>query len=100
MARRYCAIKLQSGPNTILLVCVYLLTDYHTDASAADFSECLSELSGFIDSQLFDHLLIGGDFNVDVSSGSSLSLQLRDFMSEFDLSCVDCLSPSITHMHL
>lgn len=109
VARRYCTIKLQSGPtqersnslmksrsckereepdetstlksppinrcagctsrvpcidllvksllaNAILLVCVYLPTGYHTDASAADFSECLSELSGFIDSQLFDLL--------------------------------------------
>ena len=65
-AKHFCAIKLRSGPTTILLIYVYLPTDYHTDVSAA---ECLSEMSGFFDSQFFDHLLIDKNEKIYIKGG-------------------------------
>ena len=63
------------------------------------FYLCLSELSGFFDSQTFDYLIIGGDLNVDFTSGSKRCSHLRDFMNEFNLICVNCSSLSITHTY-
>ena len=53
-----------------MLINVYLLPNYHTNTSDIDFNICLGELSGFIDSQSFDQLLIGSDFNTDLHSDS------------------------------
>ena len=63
---RFCSILLKSGNLDILLICVYLPTDYHTEASDFNFNSSLAELCGFIDSQSFDYLLIGGDFNIQI----------------------------------
>ena len=64
-AKRFCAIRLsdQSG-HIILLVCVYLPTDYGTPSSHDEFLLVLGELEGFICSQSFDSLLIIGTSQV------------------------------------
>ena len=86
-AKRFCAVRLsdQSG-YTVLLICVYLPTEYATSSSHDDF---LYELEGFINSQLFNSLLIAGDFNVDFARCSSNTSQLTQFLEEFDLVSVD-----------
>ncbi len=78
-SNRFCGVRLldQSG-QSILLVCVYFPTDYHTSTSIDELHHTLGELEGFIDSQSFDHLIIGGDFNVDFDRpGSSLAVDLQ-----------------------
>ena len=94
----FCAVYINNNCESILLINVYLPTDYHTDTSDADFNICLGELSGFIDSQAFDYLLIGGDFNTNLHFNTSRYNILKDFMLEYDLVCVD-LSTSITHTY-
>ena len=94
-SKSFCSVRLRVGDSTILLICVYFPTDYHSDVSNDNFMSSVGELCGFIDSQAFDFLLIGGDFNTDLSFNSTRSCQLRDLMMEFDLICADSLSSSI-----
>ena len=73
-AKRFCAISLsdQSG-YTVLLICVYLPTEYDTLSSRDDFLYVTGELEGFVISQSFDRLLIVGDFNVDFDRSSPIA---------------------------
>ena len=73
--------------------------DYHSDTSDSDFLNSLWELSGFIDSQTFDHLLISGDLHTTLSIVSHRTTYLSEFMVEHDLTCVDIQSNSITHTY-
>lgn len=65
LSKRFCAVQLsdQSG-YTVLLICVYLPTEYATSSSRDDFLYAIAELEGFINSQPFNSLLVAGDFNV------------------------------------
>ena len=65
-SKRFCAIRLSDQTGRILLIiCVYLPTDYGTSSSHDEFLFVLGELEGFIHSESFDSLLIAGDFSVD-----------------------------------
>ena len=94
-SKHFCAVLIKCYLKTILLINVYLPTNYHTNT---DFNICLGELSGSIDSQSFDQLLIGGDFNTNLYSDSCRCNLLNDFMLEFDLVSVD-MHTSITHTY-
>ena len=89
-AKHFCAVQLseQSG-YIVLLICVYLPTDYVMSSSCDDFLYVISELEGFINSQPFNSLLIAGDFNVDFARSTPNTSQLIQFMEEFDLASVD-----------
>ena len=100
-SKRFCAVRLIDSNNfTIRLINVYMPTDYGTSVSNVEFISCLSEIEAFIDSQSFDSLIIGGDFNVDFSRASNNSLSLSDLMSSLNLSAVDCLFPSIPFTYM
>ncbi len=59
ISKRFCAIRLSDQSGCILLIiCVYLPTDYGTSSSHDDFLFVLGELEGFINSESFDSLLI------------------------------------------
>lgn len=62
-------------------------------------NQSLGEISGFLDAQSYDSLLIGGDFNTNLKSGTLRNSLLRDFMLEFNLACVDYPSTSVTHTY-
>ena len=92
-AKRFCAVRLTDHcGHTVLLVCVYLPTDYGTHTSHDDF---LGQLEGFICSQSYDSLVIMGDFNVDFDRSGVNRSQLITFMNEYDLSAVDLCYCSI-----
>ena len=86
-SNRFCAVNLTlptSNPDcsqSILLVNVYLPTDYGTVVTNNAFLDCLGELDGFISAQPFDNIICG-DFNVDFSRNSH---QLVDFMNTHNL---------------
>ncbi len=86
-SNRFCGVRLldQSG-QSILLVSVYFPTDYHTSTSIDELHHTLGQFEGFNDSQSFDHLIIGGDFNVDFDRPGSSLAQLCNYM---DLTAVD-----------
>ena len=73
----------------ILLVCVYLPTDYSNAASQLAFSESLCELNGLISAEHFDDIIIAGDFNVDFARSGPNCSNLSDFMSSNNLVSVD-----------
>ena len=56
------------------------------------YLESLGELKGFIDSQVFDNIIIAGDFNVDFNHHSTSSEYLIRFMDDLQLCAVDVLS--------
>ena len=62
-SKRFCAVHLSDSNNaSILLVNVYVPTDYRTSVSELEFISCLSEVEAFLDSHSYDFLIIGGDF--------------------------------------
>ena len=86
---------------SILLVNVYLPTDYGTSVSELEFTSCLSEVEAFLDSHSYDSLIIGGDFNVDLSCVGHNLLSLSNFISSLNLCAVDHLfSPSILFTYI
>ena len=67
-------------PFVILLICVYLPTDYSTVASHSAFSESRCELHGLISAEHLDNVIIAGDFNVDFSRPGPNCSNLSAFM--------------------
>ena len=93
-SKRFCALKISFNDISFLCICVYFPTDYHDIHSRDAFVQLLGEIEGFIDSVSFDHLVIGGDFNVDFSVPSTRTSCLSDFVSDKALVCVDQLPAS------
>ena len=73
-----------------VLICEYFPTNYHTSASRDAFIDVLSELEDFIDSVPFQHIIIGGDFNVDLNVSSYRNSVLDDFFHERNFICMTC----------
>ncbi len=89
-ANRFCAVRLcDNRGHSVLLICVYLPTDYNNRSSRDEFLFVLAELEGFIQAQQFDSLLIVGDFNVDLDRDRFNTEQLVSFIGEFNLVSVD-----------
>ena len=85
-------MTITSPMQSLLLICVYLPTNYGTTQSYDQYLESLGELKGFIDSQVFDNIIIAGDFNVDFNHHSTSSEYLIRFMNDLQLCAVDVLS--------
>ncbi len=64
-------------------------TDYGNTDSRDEFLFTLGELSGFIESQSFNNLLIVGDFNVDFDRGGANAQLLSTFMDDLHITPVD-----------
>ena len=80
----FCAVSLIDSINaSILLLNVYLPTDYGTSFSGLEFVSMLSELEGFADTYSHDFVIIGGDFNVD-----------------FGHTCKNTIALSLSQLHL
>ena len=90
-----CAISLNLHNQVILLVSVYFPTDYRSPSSDGDFLTTLGELEGFINSQSFDNMVIGGDFNVDFDKPSFRKSSLTTFMDDHNNVAVDTSFRSI-----
>ena len=90
-SKRFCALKFSLDGISLLFICVYFPTDYRDAQSRAAFVHLLGEIEGFLDTVTFDHLIIGGDFNVDFSAPSSRASCLSDFLRDKDLICIDQL---------
>ena len=70
---------------SILIDNVYLPTNYGLDESTTTFRETIAELEGFLLTQMYDHVIITGDFNVDFAKVSPNHTILECFMQAFDL---------------
>ena len=86
---KFCAITLNLNDKVTLIISVYLPTNYRTSSSDDDFLVTLGEISGFISSQTYDNIIIGGDFNTDFDKPTSRSSLLDSFMEEHNLVAVD-----------
>ena len=86
---RFCAIEFSGDSFTTLIVCAYMPTNYGTQESLDLYRETLGELSGFLDSHVFDNVIIAGDLNVDFSRQSTTFALMQEFMSELQLVAVD-----------
>ena len=83
--------NVSTNSSFVVLICVYLPTDYSNAASQSSFSESLCELDGIISAEHFDDVVIAGDFNVDFSRPGSNCSNLSTFMSTNNLVSVDQL---------
>ena len=70
---------------SILIVNVYLPTNYGSDESTTTFREAIAELEGFLLTQTYDRVVITGDFNVDFAKDGPNRTILECFMQAFDL---------------
>ena len=67
-----------------LSMSVYPLTMVQME-STSTFCETIAELEGFFLTQMYDHVIITGDFNVDYAKVSPNCTILESFMQAFDL---------------
>ncbi len=88
-SKRFCAITITTHCWTVLLLNVYMPTNYGTAHSHNTYLETLGELKGIIESHSFDKIVIAGDFNVDMIRPSVFRDSLLSFMSDFNLCSVD-----------
>ena len=97
---RFCAISFTHSSISILMICVYLPTNYGTSQSHNLYLEVLGELKGFIDTQVFDNIIIAGDFNVDFSHPGVTCAYLHTLMNDLRLCAVDvftCFNTEFTY---
>lgn len=92
---RFCAALLAFPSLLILLICVYLPTNYGTSQSHDLYLEVLGELKGFIDTQTFDKVIIAGDFNADFNHRGVPCEYLVSLMDDLQLCAVDTLPVTI-----
>lgn len=98
-SNRFCAISpIDSNKASILLINVYLPTDYGTSLSEFEFVSLLSELEAFADTHPHDFIVIGGDFNVDFRRTCRNTIALSNFMSQLHLCSADSLFHSYTYL--
>ena len=93
-SKRFCAISLTCSSMSILLICVYLSTNYGSSQSHDLYLEVLGELKGFIEAQVFDvfdKVIVAGDFNVDFNHPSITCAYLQALMNDPQLCAVDLL---------
>ena len=84
----FCAIILDLPcGKKLLVISVYLPTDYGMSAGELSFLHCLNELGVFVSAK---RLLIAGDFNADFGHiYRQRTSFLSDVMKDFDLEAVD-----------
>jgi hypothetical protein len=75
----------------MLLVGVHIPFDVNTAYRISQYKTNLEFLSSIIDDNQFEMVLIGGDFNSDLSRGKRFDSLLCDFINEHDLVSFDCL---------
>ena len=83
---------------SILLICVYLPTNYGTSQNHDPYFEVLGELKGFIDAHVFDKVIVAGDFNVDFNHRGTTCVYLQALINDLQLCAViDLLQCYIMH---
>ena len=101
---RFCALLLNIAYSThrksVIVINVYLPTNYGSDGSTTTFRETIAELEDFLLTQKYDHVIIAGDFNVDFNKTCTNQHILENFMKAFDLVRGDtCFNISFTYKH-
>ena len=86
ISTRFCAVSLACSSTSILLI--YLPTNYGTSQSHDFYLEALAELKSFTDTQVFDKLIIAGDFNVDFGHQGITCEYLLLLMNDLQLCAV------------
>ena len=92
---RIMGIKIEFGEISYLLINIYLNCDYGSIESLIDYKDNLAKLANFINSEIYDEVLIAGDFNCDPSKGRFFS-ELEAFSSiyDFKFSSIENLDPN------
>ena len=83
-SRRICAISLKTDIDVLIINC-YMPCDsrsYHIDN---EFEECLNEMYMLVNSYQDKAIVIGGDFNVDISRNTGHTLLLQQFCLDLSL---------------
>ena len=86
---RICAVKLETAQLSIVIACVYFPNDNYSNTYATDellFE--LSQLDALLTDSVYQHVLIGGDFNTDFGRNNAQSLQVTQFMERWGLLAV------------
>ena len=86
--KRICAIRLTNEAYRLLLICVYMLYkggEYMTD----EFADQLAIVDSIREENTDCHVIIGGDFNVDLSRPRVHTAMLKSFCDNASLSPAD-----------
>ena len=90
-SKRFCAVSLSIDDKSLLCICVYLPTNYHDSQSHDEFLFALTEIEDSWTLVLFDHVIIAGDFNVDVRVPSPRALLFSSLLQNRASVCLDQL---------
>jgi len=100
---RFCALllKLLNSSNqqivTILLVNVYLPTNYGSDESTTTFRETIAELEGFLLTQMYDYVIIAGVLTLILLKSALIVLSLSTLCKP--LTSLGVIYALISHSH-
>ncbi len=77
---RICAIRLEMIHITLLIICVYMPCDTnsyqsHTATTYCDVLQCINDLCA---NESVENIVLGGDFNTDLSRQNSVNCQLAN----------------------
>ena len=93
LSSRFCALSLTCSSMSILLIWVYLPTNYGTSQSHDLYLEVLGDLKASLKAtQIFDKITIAGAFNVDFTHPGITCQYLHTLMRDLQLCAVDLLS--------
>ena len=81
---RIMAIKLVMGESSYLLINIYLNCDYGNNESLIEYKNNVAQLANFINTEVYDDIVIAGDFNCDPVK-SRFFKELKSFCAIFDL---------------
>ena len=85
-SKRFCAVKVDFGERSLLLVCTYMpCDDWCRNQNINEYNDVLNDIGILINSIDIDFLCIGGDFNTDVTRNNYQTLALNTFIHENDL---------------
>ena len=83
---RMVAIKVSTSVGVVLMIALYMPVDYGDCNARDEYITELGFLEGLLDMEVYDHVVLLGDFNADLHRNESrFSARMSSFLSEYDL---------------
>ena len=83
-SERMVAVRLRSCSGIVLVISIYMPTVYGNSEALEDYNMELRYLDWILDSEVFDAVVVLGDFNADLCKSGRFSKLLMSFLNDFN----------------